>query len=105
MFSMEPISASPGLTTSSMKPRTRSRISSSSGVRVKSMAMSASWAMDRTFDVESECLGGQGSGQQAGRQVDQVADEQPVVGVGGGPGPAGQLGGREPHGREPAVET
>jgi hypothetical protein len=32
------------LTTSSTKPRTRSRISSSSGVRVKSMDISASWA-------------------------------------------------------------
>src|ERR671923_430678 len=103
MFSMAPISASPGFTTSSMKPRTRSRISSSSGVRVKSMAMSASWAfwaLGRALDVEAERLGGQGSGQQAGRQVDQVADEQPVVGVGSGPGPPGQLDGREPDGRE-----
>src|ERR687898_280228 len=64
MSSTDPISASPGLTTSSTKVRTRVRMSSSSGVRVKSMLMGASAFRDD----------GVGAGEQPeGGGVEQVA--------------------------------
>ena len=54
--------------------------------------------------VEAAGLVGQGGGQQPGDEVDEVADEQSVVGVGRRPCPPGQLDGGEPHRHEPAVQ-
>jgi hypothetical protein len=54
--------------------------------------------------VEAAGLVGQGCGQQPGDQVDQVADEQSIVGVGRGPSPPRELDGREPHCHEAPVQ-
>src|SRR5262252_9159023 len=48
---------------------------------------------------EAERFLGHRRGQDGGDQVDQVADEEAVVGVGGGAGPAAQLARRQAHRR------
>ena len=54
---------------------------------------------------ESQRLRGRRRGKESGDEVDEVADEQPVVGVGAGVGTAGELDDGEAEGDETAMQS